>query len=131
MLNSADLLGQGISFPPRIGADGRVTWSSGETNVRDSIRVILLTNQGERLRLPSFGAGLSRFFYEPNTVATRHLLQDRIVRALGQWEPRITVQSVQVDADPSDPQTAVATITYQLVATQSSERISLRVGLGG
>jgi hypothetical protein len=131
MLSSADLLGQGISFPPRVGADGRVAWSSGETNVRDAIRVILLTSQGERVRLPNFGAGLSRFLYEPNTVATRHLLQDRIVRALAQWEPRIAVQSVQVDADPTDPQAAIATVTYQLIATQSSERISLRVGLGG
>jgi hypothetical protein len=131
MLSSADLLGQGISFPPRVGADGRVAWSSGETNVRDAIRVILLTSQGERMRLPNFGAGLSRFLYEPNTVATRHLLQDRIVRALAQWEPRIAVQSVQVDADPTDPQAAIATVTYQLIATQSSERISLRVGLGG
>jgi hypothetical protein len=108
-----------------------VAWSSGETNVRDAIRVILLTSQGERVRLPNFGAALSRFLYEPNTVATRHLLQDRIVRALAQWEPRIAVQSVQVDADPTDPQAAIATVTYQLIATQSSERISLRVGLGG
>jgi phage baseplate assembly protein W len=54
-------------------------------------------------------------------------MQDRIVNALEQWEPRILVQTVDVEADPSDPQAAIATITYKLVATQSQERVSLNV----
>ena len=44
-----DLFGQGLGFPPRIGADGRLVWSSGEDNVRESIQIILLTEPGERL----------------------------------------------------------------------------------
>jgi len=130
-MDSARILGQGISFPPRVGSDGRVTWSAGETNVRDAIRVILMTDQQERLRLPSFGGGLGRFLFEPNTVTTRHLIQDRISRALDQWEPRISVESVDVEPDPDDGQAAIATITYKLVATQSRERVGLSVALGG
>ena len=123
------ILGKGISFPPRVGPDGRVAWSEGEVNVRESIRVVLMTEQSERLRLPSFGGSLSRFLFEPNTVTTRRLIQDRITRELAQWEPRIRVQSVDVEADPADPQAAVATITYQLVATGARERVTLNVQL--
>jgi len=43
------LFGRGISFPPRVGPDGRVAWSEGEVNVRESIRIILMTEQNERL----------------------------------------------------------------------------------
>lgn len=125
------ILGKGISFPPRVGPDGRVAWSEGEVNVRESIRVVLMTEQSERLRLPSFGGSLIRFLFEPNTVTTRRLIQDRITRELAQWEPRIRVQSVDVDADPADPQAAVATITYQLVATGARERVTLNVQLTG
>src|SRR5881394_3920291 len=96
------ILGRGISFPPRVGADGRIAWSEGEDNIRDAIRIILGTERNERLRLPEFGAGLERYLFEPNTVATRHQLQERILRALAAWEPRIAVESVDVDEDPDD-----------------------------
>jgi Bacteriophage baseplate protein W len=128
--NAGKIFGKGISFPPRVGADGRVAWSEGETNVRESIRVILMTEQPERLRAPSFGGSLGRYLFEPNTVATRRSIQDRITKELAQWEPRISVESVNVDADKDDPTAAVATITYKLIATQAVERVSLSVTLG-
>lgn len=129
-MNAGQLFGRGISFPPRVGPDGRIAWSEGETNVRESIRVILMTEQPERLRNPKFGGSLGRFLFETNTVSTRRLIEDRITRELNQWEPRIQVESVNVDPDPVDPQGAIATITYKLVATEATERISVGVSLG-
>lgn len=131
MSNVGKIFGKGISFPPRIGADGRVVWSEGETNIRESIKVILLTELNERLRLAEFGGGLNRFLFEPNTATTRQLIRDRITKALAQWEPRIVLQSVNVEPDANDLQAAIATINYKLVATQVSERVSLSVTLGG
>lgn len=129
MIDSGKILGRGISFPPRIGNDGRIAWSEGETNVREAIRVILMTEQRERLRLPEFGGGLGIFLFEPNTVTTQQLIKDRVGKALARWEPRITVQSIDVDPDPADAQAVIATITYKLIATQVRERISLTVTL--
>src|ERR1700736_1604147 len=103
MLDAGKIFGKGISFPPRIGSDGQISWSEGKANVRESIQVILLTELNERVRLPAFGGNLGLFLFEPNTVATRHSMQDRITRALQQWEPRILVRSVDVEQDPSDP----------------------------
>jgi phage baseplate assembly protein W len=130
-MDSGQLYGRGISFPPRVGPDGRVAWSEGEGNVRESIQIILMTELRERLRLPDFGGGLGLFLFEPNTVTTRHLIKDRITKALAQWEPRLSVEAVGVDPDPDDPQAAIATITYKLVTTQTRERVSLNVSLGG
>lgn len=130
-MNAGALYGRGIAFPPRVGADGRIAWSEGEANVRESIRIILLTEERERLRLPEFGGGLGRYLFEPNTATTRQLIRDRIQRSLAEWEPRIRVESVEVDAVADDPRSAVATITYRLVATRALERVSLGVSLGG
>lgn len=131
MNNAGKILGKGIAFPPRVGADGRVAWSEGETNIRESIKVILLTELNERLNTPNFGGGLNRFLFEPNTATTRQLIRDRITKALAEWEPRIVVKSVAVEPDAEDLQAAMATINYQLVATQVSERVSLSVNLNG
>ena len=128
-MNAGQIFGRGISFPPRVGPDGRVTWSEGEANVRESIRIILMTEQPERLRTPKFGGSLARFLFEPNTVATHTRMQDAIRRALDRWERRIQVEAIDVAAHPGDPETAIATITYRLVATAALERISLSIPL--
>jgi uncharacterized protein len=128
---AGDVLGRGIAFPPRVGEDGRIAWSEGETNIREGIQVVLQTDRRERLRLPEFGAGLPSLLFEPNTPATHQRLADQVMKALATWEPRITVQSVDVVEDPGDEQGAIATIVYRLVATQTSERVSLAVALGG
>jgi uncharacterized protein len=130
-MDAGRLFGRGIAFPPRVGPDGRVVWSEGEVNVREAIRIVLKTEMGERINLPEFGGGLGAFLFEPNNVTTRHQIAERIRNALRHWEPRVAVSSVEVAPDAGDPQAAVATIEYRLVATQARERLSLTVTLGG
>ncbi len=125
----SSVFGRSMSFPPRVGGDGRFVWSEGETNIREAITVILKTEPGERVGLQEFGAGLGRFLFEPNIPATHARIQDAIERALAQWEPRIEIESVDVGPDASQAETAVATVTYRLVATAARERISLNVPL--
>ena len=130
-MSEGQLFGQGIGFPPRIGTDGRVAWTAGPANIRDSIRIILLTEPGERVMLRSFGGGLQRFLFEPNIVTTHRLIQQHITQALERWEPRIKLTSVIVEPDASDPQAAVITINYKLVTTGAGDRISLTMQLTG
>lgn len=131
MTTRGKLFGRGIAFPPALDEDGRVAWSQGPTNVRESIRVILMTDPGERLMLPSFGAGLRSFLFKPNTAATHRLIEERITRALIRWEPRAQLGSVEVARDPEDAQKANVTVKYKLVATQVQEAVSVAVSLNG
>jgi phage baseplate assembly protein W len=124
------LFGRGISFPPRV-RDGRVVWSEGEENIRDAIRVILMTEPGERVMLPEFGAGLGRFVSEPNTPATRFAITEQVTGALARWEPRIRVESVDAREDLTDPRAVTVTVVWRLVATGAQERVSLGVPVGG
>jgi len=127
----AALLGRGISFPPRIGPDGRFALSSGADNVRESICVILSTERRERLMLPRFGGGLQPYLFQPNIPSTHTLIEDRIREALGRWEPRVAVETVRVAASADDPREAIATIRYRLVATGDAARLDLTLRLTG
>lgn len=126
-----NLFGQGLSFPPRVGADGRLAWSYGEDNVRESIRLILLTVPGERVMREEFGCGLRGFLFEPNTVTTRQLIGERITRAIGNLEPRVNVEEVKVEASEQDPRLVAVTILFRLVATQAVGRVGLTLQLEG
>lgn len=122
--------GKSLGFPPRVGPDGRMRWSEGETNVRESIAIILKTEAGERIQLADFGAGLGRYLFEPNNPATHVRIAASIEDALGRWEPRIALDGVDVTPDPTDATAALATIAYRLVATGAAERTSVSIPLG-
>jgi uncharacterized protein len=128
---SRSLYGQGPAFPLRVDADGRLAWSAGEDNVRQSIRVLLLTEPNERLMREEFGCGLRRFLFEPNTPATRQLIQERISRAIARWEPRVVVEAVLVNADAEEARTVHISIQFRLVATQALQRLGLSLQLEG
>ncbi|MGA7730497.1 MAG: GPW/gp25 family protein [Chloroflexia bacterium] len=125
------LFGEGPAFPPRVGADGRLAWSSGEENVRESIRILLLTEPGERIMREEFGCGLRRFLFEPNTATTRQLIRERITQAIGRWEPRALLEAVEVDPDPDDIRVVHITILFRLIATQALERLGMSLQLEG
>lgn len=122
-------LGKGISFPPRIGPDGRFAWSTGSQNVRECVRVILLTELEERVMLPEFGGGLKSFLFQPNVLATHRVMQDRVESALARWEPRLEVEEVSVEPDPADIDAALVTVRYRLVATEQAEGVTVAVRL--
>jgi phage baseplate assembly protein W len=77
--------------------------------------------------LPQFGGGLRRFLFQPNTTATHRLIRRAITEALGRFEPRIDVESVDVEPDAEDLQAALATIRYHLVSNQAADQVTLRV----
>lgn len=98
---------------------------------RESIQIILLTEFEERLKLPDFGGGLRTFLFEPNTTSPRRLIEERVVQALGRWEPRIRLESVAVDPDPEDDQLVSVVIQYRLVADGTLGQVGLGIRLEG
>lgn len=132
MISSDGLLyGQGLSFPPRVGPDGAIVWSAGELNVRECICTILRTRPGERVERATFGCGLDRYLFEPNTVATLRLITEDVRLSLSRWEPRITVDNLTAVLHPDDPRAVDVTITYTLVATGIRERVGLTLSPSG
>lgn len=130
-LAARGLFGQGLSFPIRVDANGALARSADEENVRESIRLILLTEPGERLMREEFGCGLRRFLFEPNTPTTRQLIRDRIIQALGRWEPRVALQDVAVEPDPANARLVAITISFRMVATQTAGRFGVTLQLEG
>lgn len=109
---------------------GQLTFPTLEQSVRDSIRVILMTNPGEQLMRPRYGAGLENFLDEGNTVALRSQIQTTIMQSLQNYENRITVDAVDVDPVTNAPDQVQVQIHYRLLRTNASQQIGLTMQVG-
>lgn len=107
-------LGSGWPFPVSPDELGRLPLRSGPEKVAESIRIILDTEPGERIMRPGFGCGLRRYLMKPNNAAMRALLKLDVERALQAQEPRISLESVRVEAG-EDPALVLIEIAYRHV----------------
>ncbi|GAB61864.1 MAG: hypothetical protein DWB56_08165 [Candidatus Jettenia sp.] len=78
--------GKHLSFPFRIGKDGRTAQvSSLEEHVRDELIQLILTNLGERLFLPDFGGGVRRLVFENADETLGAMTKAILTQAISQW----------------------------------------------
>jgi phage baseplate assembly protein W len=112
-------LGVGWGFPLGFRADGAVEVAVFEEDVRQSILIILGTDRGERLMRPDFGAGLQDFVFSPVTFTTMEQIRVRVQEALVDWEPRIEVLEVTVEAAAPLRNRLDITIHYRVRATNT------------
>jgi hypothetical protein len=91
-----------IKFPFAIDAQfGRLALEPNyEEYIKQLIRQVLFTSQGERINQPDFGAGVKRLVFAPNSVATASLAQTMIFQALSTFlGTLIRTESVTAEAD--------------------------------
>jgi hypothetical protein len=114
-----DFFGRGWSFPVQPSTGGQITFIEGEEKIRQSIWIILSTAPGERQMRPEFGCGIHDLVFEPNTVAFRGLVQEKVRETLVRWEPRIDVVDVRVDTPPDARNYVLIRIDYRLRANNA------------
>jgi phage baseplate assembly protein W len=115
-------LGVGWSFPV-CQSGGRIQTSVYEKDIRESIRIILGTNPGERLMRPEFGAGLRDFVFESLSSETIERVRARVHDSLVLWEFRIDVNSVTVTVDQSEPNKLLIEMKYAVRATNTQHNL--------
>jgi len=128
----------GVQFAEPIGwpllplpdAEGRLRYPDLATSVRERIEAVLRTAPGEQLMRPVFGVGLEQMIHQPNTLALRTGLEERIGEQLRAFEPRVLIDRIAV-AEGSDRNSVLVTVAYRLRATGVAGRISAQVPLGG
>jgi phage baseplate assembly protein W len=90
-----EFLGIGWKYPVSVEADGSISCSSYEENIRESILLILGTAKGERLMRPDFGCSIHEYAYGIMDTLTRRKIENAVYEALVNWEPRIEVNEIK------------------------------------
>lgn len=117
MHNGNDIVGRGWAFPPKIGPQGGLALTTDRNEVRQAIEIILRTAPGQRVMRPTFGCRLHELIFAPNNTHTAALARRYVEEALGMWEPRINVISVETRPDSDNAACLLIEIEYEIKAT--------------
>src|ERR1700761_8567063 len=116
-----------IRYPFSIDAvSGQAAQTDYATHVDQMIRQVLLTSPGERVCMPTFGAGLRRLLFSPLNASLGATTKLIVTQSLNQWlGNQIQVKDVTVQTPDSTtgallPDSAISIqVTYVLIETQT------------
>lgn len=91
-------LGTGWGFPPTFSIKtSEVGMLSDEEDIKSSLEILLTTRPGERVMRPDYGCNLDELVFEPLTTTFKTYIKDLISTAILYYEPRIEVNSIDLD----------------------------------
>lgn len=92
----------GIPYPVKKNPRGFFYSQGGINQIKSDMLILLLTNPGERVMEPTFGTPLRKLIFEPNDNTVRNQARKMIIDSINLWEPRITVQQIEVLDTPDE-----------------------------
>jgi phage baseplate assembly protein W len=120
---SDDIIGRGWAFPPHLDHRGRIATVSGDQEIEEAIRIVLMTSPGQRVMRPEFGCRLNEIVFAPNNAQTIAQAERFVRLALGRWEPRIQVEQVTARPDVEDGARLLIEVRYTIRSTHSSRSL--------
>lgn len=89
-----------------------VSLSYDEQAVIRSVKNLLLTKPYERPFQPNLGSHIDSLLFEPISPLTAGLLKDEVIRTINNYEPRVTISSLDVTVYPDQNAYNVSMIFY-------------------
>ncbi len=116
----------GWGFPFKISTDnGRVEISEMRENIRQSVKIILMTEPGERMACPEFGTKLHQFIFENMDSQTEEMICREVRQSLRRWEKRIQVTRVETDIKHGKQGELRVAVAYRIVDGEESDRVEI------
>lgn len=117
-MDSKSFLGTGWSFPPVFTSNGLVTVTA-EQDIRESLLILLSTVPGERVMQPAYGCGIKAHVFDSLNETTFAIMRDLIEKAILFFEPRVTVERIDIDDADYLQGKILLDITYKVRSTNN------------
>ena len=99
--------------------DGFALVKSLKLNIKQNLKMLLLTSPGERVMFPRFGVGMRRYLFEMQSDEVFAAIDSKIREQVSIYLPYVKIQRVQFDKSNIDKSQIKLKLTY------SGPRISL------
>jgi phage baseplate assembly protein W len=127
-------LGRGWRFPILPDQTGGLGYVEGDENIEQSLRILLLTDHGQRAMRFNFGCKAPRLVFAPGSEQNLSLLETTVREAIRDWEPRIELEDVRAEVvpafTPDDENHVVVSISYRVRQTNTRNNLVFPFYLG-
>jgi phage baseplate assembly protein W len=127
---ASEFLGAGWRFPVLPDETGGLGYVAGDVNVEQSLRILLLTDLGQRVMRSDFGCKAPRLVFAPGSLQYLRLLETTIREAVRDWEPRVELEDVRAEVDPNEETRVVVSIAYLVRQTNTRNNLVFPFYLG-
>jgi phage baseplate assembly protein W len=114
----------GVSLPFNAPGVFNKTYSTKE-QIKSNLINLLLTDKGERIMNPEFGADLRRSLFDNITNSNIDLLEIKITDAINIFIPEIELLGVDIIPD-FDYNTLNITISYRLIISNTPDQVTVQ-----
>ena len=113
-----DRVSVGLDFPiGRQAGDQMGYFATTKTTmdaIKNDVRLLLLTQRGERLFQPFLGMNIRRFLFEQITDDTSVQIENDIVDTFETWLPFVQLQDIEVDLGDQDRNKIKIYVTFNV-----------------
>lgn len=85
-------------------------------SINNSIRNIIFTTKGEKVGDPEFGSNIKNVLFSQMDIITEHLLKSSLRDSLEFYEPRISVENIDIISSPDQNQYDIEVI-YKIISS--------------
>ena len=127
-------IGIDLPFRKSTGTEGYFASTSTTIEaVKNNIRNIINTNQGERIMQPQLGINLRKYLFEQFSDEVVFSIQNDIVDTFKRWLPFVEIQDLQVNMSNRDDSigknTMNVTIVFNITQDPNTlESVSIEIG---
>lgn len=124
MKKVSNFLGQGWAFPPGFSSENKTAiLVDDDEDIRQSLKILLSTQLGERIMQPNFGCNLQSVVFEKADKPTKTLIRDMVETAILYHEPRIKLLTVNVNDDGEVEGKITIEIRYLIKTTNTRSNL--------
>ncbi len=115
----------GVSLPFNGPAGPFNKTYSTKDQIKYNLINLLLTNKGERVFNPEFGADLKRILFEGIVDDISSTIQNLIITNVNIFIPEVQLTDVVVNTDNKEKNSIAVTVVYQLRISGTSDQITV------
>ena len=105
----------GIRVPITVDSgDGFTTLKTVKQMVKQNLKMLILTNPGERVMIPKYGVGLKTFLFESMGTGVEADIKSRIKNQVEHYMPIIRIQTVTVAPMENTPNGLAIHLSYTI-----------------
>jgi len=113
----------GVSLPFNGPGVFNKTYSTKD-QIKSNVINLLLTNRGERIMNPNFGADIKDLLFEGMTDNLKSVIQDRITTSFTTYIPQASIRNIDV-VFSEDTNTINVTVNYTLNISGTSDQVTI------